>query len=193
MADNTQKDPAIWVDEYGDILYRYAIARVRNPNTAEDLVQDTFLAGLKGRDKFSGRSTERTWLVGILKHKIIDHYRKSQREISSDELEVRDVPEEQYFDRKGTWKVSPNEWLTNPIKAFEQKEFFDVLHSCMQKLPEKQLIAFEMRELQGASPEEICQEIDVTSTNLWVIIYRARAQLKKCLELNWLNQSPAES
>jgi len=193
MADNSQKDPHLWVDEYGDILYRYAIARVRDPNVAEDLVQDTFLAGIKGRDKFSGRSTERTWLVGILKHKIIDHYRKSKREISSEDLEVRDVPEEQYFDRKGTWKVSPNEWLTDPSKAFEQKEFFGILHSCMQKLPKKQLIAFEMRELQGASPEEICKAIDVTSTNLWVIIYRARAQLKKCIELNWLNQAPSES
>ena len=131
-------------------------------------------------------------MVGILKHKIIDHYRKSQREISSDELEIRDVPEEQYFDRKGTWKVSPNEWLTDPTKAYQQKEFFSVLHNCMQKLPKKQLIAFEMRELQGASAEEICKEINVSSTNLWVIIYRARTQLKKCLELNWFDQISAE-
>ena len=191
MDKNLSKDPALWLDEYGDMLFRYAVTRVSDPAIAEDLMQETFLAAMKGKERFSGRSTERTWLVGILKHKIIDHYRKSKREVLSEDLEIREAPADEYFDRKGTWKVTPNEWLTNPTRAFEQKEFFSILHACLEKVQEKQRKAFMMRELEGADPDEICSELDITATNLWVLLYRARISLKRCLEINWFERSEA--
>lgn len=189
MTDLPQIDPELWISEHGDILFRYAVARVREPAVAEDLVQETFLAAMKAKERFSGRSTERTWLVGILKHKIIDHYRKSSREVASEFIEVKEAPQEEYFDRKGHWKVAPNEWLTNPTKAFEQKEFFGVLQGCMDKLQDNQKNAFMMRELEGADAKEICSTLDISSSNLWVLIYRARLSLKKCLEVNWFEQA----
>ena len=193
MPEKPSIDPDRWLNEYGDILFRYAVTRVRDAAIAEDLVQETFLAAMKAKERFSGRSTERTWLVGILKHKIIDHYRKSKREVLSDEMEIREAPADEYFDRKGTWKVSPNEWLTNPTKAFEQKEFFTVLHGCLEKVQEKQKQAFMLRELEGADPEDICRELDISSSNLWVLLYRARLSLKRCLEVNWFDKETVQS
>ena len=179
------RDPATWVEDHGDVLYRFALARVRNPTIAEDLVQDTLLAGVKSIDRFTGAASVRTWLVSILKHKIIDHFRKANREVATGDETVADWTEDEYLDRKGRWKKRPPEWVTNPEKAYERKEFWGVLESCMGKLKERQHRAFVMRELEGRSSEAICEELDITSSNLYILLFRARASLKSCLEANW--------
>ncbi|MCC5846968.1 MAG: sigma-70 family RNA polymerase sigma factor [Verrucomicrobia bacterium] len=188
MPETPELNPSRWLHEHGDILYRFALGRVRNPQVAEDLLQDTFLAAIKGADGFSGRSAERTWLVGILKHKIIDYYRKSNREMATETPGDHAVDHEAYLDRKGRWKVGQSEWITNPEKAYEREEFWLTLNQCLSKLNDNQRRVFELRELEHLNAEEICDTLDISSSNLWVLLHRARLQLKDCLEINWVNQ-----
>ncbi len=183
--------PATWVDEYGDFLYRYALSRVKNPGIAEDLVQETFLAALKARRNFQGRSTARTWLIAILKHKIVDYIRKKVREQPSDKVEsLLDAAANESahtgFSSRGGWKNPPANWGANPTELYEQKEFMDILYHCLGELPERQAQAFMLREIDGLTTDEICKALDISATNSWVILYRARMQLRQCLENNWL-------
>jgi RNA polymerase sigma-70 factor (ECF subfamily) len=185
-------DPASWVDKYGDFLYRFALSRVKDPSIAEDIVQETFLAALKSRANFQGRSTARTWLIAILKHKIVDHIRKRVREPASDKVEsLSDAsasdPIEGNFKDDGGWLNRPAKWDVNPMKIYEQKEFMDILYRCLSDLPERQAEAFMMRELNGLSTEEICKALNISATNSWVILYRARMWLRQCIEKNWLD------
>ena len=185
-------DPASWVDQYGDFLYRFALSRVKDPSTAEDIVQETFLAALKSRANFQGRSTARTWLIAILKHKIVDHIRKRVREPVSDKVEslsdaFANDPIEGNFKDSGGWLNRPAKWDVNPMKIYEQKEFMDILYRCLSDLPERQAEAFMMRELNGLSTEEICKALNISATNSWVILYRARMWLRQCIEKNWLD------
>ncbi len=180
-------DPTRWLEEHGDILYHYALGRVRNPDVAEDLVQDTLLAAFKGAESFSGQSTERTWLVGILKHKILDYFRTYKREVAYEAPQDQVTDPGSYLDRKGHWKVGQSEWITQPEKAYERKEFWKILNRCLEKLNERQRDVFTMRELEEQNAEEICDKLDISSSNLWVLLHRARLQLKTCLEQNWLN------
>ena len=184
-------DPATWVDEYGDFLYRYALSRVKNPSIAEDLVQETFLAALKARRNFQGRSTARTWLIAILKHKIVDYIRKKVREQASDKIEslldaAANDPGEMGFNSRGGWKNAPAKWGANPTEIYEQKEFMDILYHCLGELPERQAQAFMLREIDGLTTDEVCKALGISATNSWVILYRARMQLRQCLETNWL-------
>lgn len=193
MVTDKEIDPARWVEEHGDILYRFTLGRVRDPILAEDLVQDTFLAALKGRDSFSGRSSERTWLVGILKHKIIDHFRKAKREVLSDQLELREQPVDDYLDRKGKWKLGQEAWVTNPEKAYERKELWTVLNRCIDHLNERQKKIYVLRELQEHDTARICEDLDISSSNLWVLLHRARLQLKECMQINWFNTQESDA
>jgi len=183
--------PEDWVDQYGDFLYRFALSRVKNPSIAEDLVQETFLAALGARKNFQGRSSARTWLIAILKHKIVDHIRKRIREQTSDKVEsmsdaaVND-PIDAGFTDAGDWHIRPSKWTINPMKLYEQKEFMDVLYRCLGELPERQAEAFMMREIDGFSTDEICKVLNISATNCWVLLYRARMWLRRCLENKWL-------
>jgi RNA polymerase sigma-70 factor (ECF subfamily) len=186
------ENPESWVDQYGDFLYRFALSRVKDPSIAEDLVQETFLAALKARKNFQGRSTTRTWLIAILKHKIVDHIRKRVREQTSDKVEsmlnaAANDPADTSFNDEGDWRVRPSKWAVDPMKLYEQKEFMDVLYQCLGELPERQAEAFMMREIDGFSTEEICKVLNISATNSWVMLYRARMWLRRCLENNWLN------
>jgi RNA polymerase sigma-70 factor (ECF subfamily) len=179
-------DPESWVDQHGDYLFRYALMRVRDPKIAEDLVQETFLAALRSKERFSGRSSERTWFTGILKHKIIDQFRKSSREQPISDLGSEDDTNiERLFDEKGHWKIGPERWDTDPTKAHEQEEFWHTFQGCMQNLPVRIADAFSLRELEGLETEEICTTLDISKSNLWVMLHRARLQLRECLETNW--------
>ncbi|MGA0333047.1 MAG: sigma-70 family RNA polymerase sigma factor [Kiritimatiellia bacterium] len=181
MEADRELDPARWLSEHGDILYRFALGRVRDPQTAEDLVQDTFLAAMKGATSFSGRSKERTWLVGILKHKIIDHFRKHKRMFLSEDLEIPEHDPQDFLDRKGNWTVGQSAWITQPEKAFELKEFWKHLNGCLEHLTEQQRKVYVLRELEEHSAEEICDALEMSPSNLWVTLHRARLQLKDCL------------
>ena len=193
IAESVQKDdPAGWVDTYGNFLYRFASSRIKDPSVAEDLVQETFLAALKSRANFEGRASTRTWLIAILKHKIVDHIRRQVREQASDNVEAlsdaaaQDVIDAE-FKSDGHWRHRPSKWVVNPMKVYEQKEFMDVLYSCLADLPKRQADTFMMREIDGFSTEEICKALNVSATNSWVLLYRARMLLRRCIENKWLD------
>ncbi len=179
-------NPESWVDHYGDFLYRFALSRIKDPAIAEDLVQETFLAALRARESFKGRSAGRTWLIAILKHKIIDYIRKKIREPSTDKIETLTDMMDSDFNDQGEWQIRPNKWAINPGKIYEQKEFLDVLYRCLAELPERLAEAFVLREMDGLSTAEVCKVLDITATNSWVMLYRARMSLRHCLENKWL-------
>ena len=176
-----------WLNAHGDYLYRFALARLRDPHQAEDAVQETMLAAIKS-SSFEGESSARTWLTGILKHKIIDLQRKQIREQPlSDlvDLDATDTSMDDFFDQKGHWLEKP-QTLEMPENALEQKQFLGVLTQCMDKLPAKLAAIFMMRDVHEVENENICKELDITATNAWVMLYRARMGLRKCLEINWI-------
>ena len=182
-------DPVTWVDQHGDYLFRYSLMRVRNRELAENLVQETFLAALTGRDSFSGRSSEKTWMIGILKHKIIDQFRKGFRERSVTELQTDDEQTiDEFYDAVGHPKQIPKDWMPDPQALLNSKEFWSVLRSCLDRLPARTASAFIMRELDDRSTKDICRELGITPTNLWVMLHRARLQLRELLEINWFEK-----
>ncbi len=183
----TNIDPNSWVDDYSDNLYRYAIVRVNDAQMAEDLVQETFLAGLKNLHTFQGKSNTQTWLIAILKRKIIDHYRKksSRKEYSFDE------PDERFADKmmmKDQWvkEKAPLSWNINADEQLENEEFMQILKACIKHLPEKWASCFVLKVMEEMKSDEVCKELELTSSNLWVILHRARLQLRECIEKGWL-------
>ncbi len=191
VLSTTKPSPSTWVDDHGDILYRFALLRVRDPHVAEDLVQDTFISALEGLDAFKGGSSERTWLVGILKHKILDHFRRNSREIVSADLSALEgETEDETFNRWEQWRRPPSSWRDTPDNLLEDKEFWKVFVRCLDGLPESFRRAFALREMDGLKTEEICKTLEVTATNLWVMLHRARARLRNCLDDNWFREKP---
>ncbi len=189
---NTDTNPSSWVDAYGDALYRFALFRVNNAALAEDLVQDTFLAAMKAKDRFSGRASVKTWLTGILKNKIIDHYRKKDRMRSMSEIaNFYEREEADLFSEDGHWNYDnpsiPQEWSPAQVDKLDRSEFMEHFYRCADKLPEKIRQVFIMREVDGFSSPEICEQLDITPQNLWTILHRARMALRGCLEQNYLN------
>ena len=183
-------DPATWVDDYGDALYRYAHYRVNDAAQAEDLVQDTFLAAIKALDRFKGKASVKTWLTGILKNKIIDHYRKSSRWTNfSDLTSFYEGESSEMFQENGHWKAEshkfPAEWRPEQLTNLDRKEFWDQFRSCADQLPEKIRQVFTMREVDGYSSSEICEVVGISRQNLWTILHRARMALRRCLEVHW--------
>jgi RNA polymerase sigma-70 factor, ECF subfamily len=178
QATTDARDPSRWVDQHGDALFRFALLRVRDVELAADLVQDTFLSALKGLDGFHGRSSIRTWLTGILKHKIIDYYRRNRSEILESDLGPTGNELEHAESLRPSWKESP-------ARMVENREFWDVLTECLSGLPEAHRRAFALREFDDLPSEEIRKVLGVTPTNLWVMLHRARTKLRRCLETNW--------
>lgn len=186
-------DPERWVDEYGDFLFKFALARLRDPAKAEDAVQETFLAALKGGQSFAGRSTERSWLAGILKNKIYDYFRKASRETPftdldfySDEEKGRFVPD---FLGKSAWNhdLAPQQW-PNQGESLDNEVFWTTYRDCSDKLPKKVAAAFHLREVDGIESKEVCALLDISESNLWVMLHRARMALRRCLEINWFSK-----
>ena len=179
-------NPNKWIDNYADYLYNYSISRVNNSDLAKDLVQETFFAGLKSAKNFLGKASERTWLVSILKRKIIDHYRKINSRKGQAEVRMNFYDD---GDNEGNWLEErvPQSWDNASEKKIENDELRNQLEVCINKLPEKYAMVFRMKTVQEFETEEICKELDITSSNLWVIIHRARTQLRKCMEDNWFN------
>jgi len=180
-------DPHAWLNEHGDYLYRYAMSRLHDEELAQDMVQDTLLAGWKGFDKFAGNSSLRTWLVGILKHKIIDHIRREIRTRNLNES-IESDPTSAYFNADGSWNESPAAWHENPEGLTSNQEFRRVLESCIAKLPEKQQIVFRMRDVVGEDTPTVCNACEITSTHLHVLLHRARLALRRCLNLHWFGK-----
>lgn len=181
---NHQINPNQWIDLYSDYLFNYTITRVRDRETAQDLVQDTFMAGLKSMKNFKGEASERTWLVSILKRKIIDYYRKINSKKGQAEVRVNFSQE---GDEEGSWleKKVADPFDKTAEDTIENTELGLAIHECLSKLPQKQADVFKMKTLLGYETEAICNELNITASNLWVIIHRARTGLASCLKENW--------
>ena len=176
-------NPQVWVDEFGEYLYRYAMMRVKNDSAAQDLVQDTFFAAFKARERFAGNASEKTWFVGILKHKILDYYRKNSREITESEIDTENSnPLDYLFDEKGMWKSGPENWEIQADLVIENRQLGQTIKACINKLPEKFRTAYVMREIDDIDTDTICEKLNISPTNLWVRLHRARGLLRKHLE-----------
>jgi RNA polymerase sigma-70 factor (ECF subfamily) len=192
MIDVQAADPEAWVDRYGDSLYRYALLRLRAPDLAADVVQETFLEALRARHSFAGRSSERTWLIGILRHKIIDQLRRSNREPATGNGVPPGVSDEPPFDRRGHWKVAPARWAGDPSRELETREFWDVFGHCLSRLPQGLADAFFLRELDGLGADEVQQTLGITPANFWKRLHRARMLLRECLESGWFGSQTSD-
>lgn len=181
-----------WVDEHGDYLFRYALPRVRDRHVAEELVQETYLAALKAVESFRGDSNPRTWLVGLLRRKIADHYRKRSREGKVESIDTTDPMIDAWFDDKGSWIKRPSRCEMDPAELLQRADFWVVLENCVQALPERQAAAFTLRMMDARESEEVCKVLSITTTNLWVALHRARARLRACLEANWFESEARE-
>ena len=167
-------------------LLRYAGRQLRDGHAAEDAVQETLLAALAGAAAFAGRSNLRTWLTGILKHKIIDAIRRARRDGPAPDPDIADL-DSALYDERGHWVDPPSAW-PDPDASLEQRQFLAVLERCLERLPAKTAQAFMMREHMGFETGEICKELGVTATHCWVLLYRARAALRECLQANWFQK-----
>ena len=175
------------LDRHRRYLLRVAELQLRDSDLAEDVVQETLVAALAARDGFSGRSSVKTWLTGILKHKIVDAIRQKQRQpVVSASFEEEAALEEfdPMFKDNGAWEAPPADW-GDPENALALREFMDVMELCLERLPANTARVFIMREVMELETDEICKELTITANNLWVILYRARMTLRQCLEQNW--------
>jgi RNA polymerase sigma-70 factor (ECF subfamily) len=183
-ANNTMLNPTAWVDQYGDYLFRYALSRLRDGDAAEEVVQETFVAALRHVDQYEAKGSERAWLLGILKRKIIDLIRARNRTTALSEEDASD-PSEALFDRSGSWHKHIRSAGYAPLDSLEREDFWRILRGCLEALPRRQADVFALREMDDQSTEEVCKELEITPSNLWVLLYRARLQLSHCMKRRW--------
>jgi len=182
-----QLDATKWVNDYSDMLYRYALPRVNDREVAKDLVQDTFLAAWRNFNNFKGEISEKNWLFTILKNKIIDHYRKASTRLTE---ALPEAGNDAFFDQEEHWTgpAGPQDWGIDYSQPVEKKEFYDILNKCRKKLKDIQAAVFSMKYLDDLDSEEICKELNITPSNFWVLMHRAKLQLRACLEKNWIKK-----
>lgn len=185
-AVDASLDPEQWVDLYGNYMYRFALSRISDPETAQDMVQEALVAAIQAYGRFKGRSSVKTWLIAILKRKIVDYYRRAGNHQVYEDIESVANNVDRLFEDGGRWRVMPNDWDVKPDAAFEQHEFMDVLYQCLAKLPERLSEIFMLREIEELSTKSICKKMGITESNSWVMLYRARMQLRQCMETNWI-------
>lgn len=180
--------PNTWVMNYGDYLYSYACTRIDDRELARDLVQETFLAALQSWGKFDGRSSEKTWLTAILKNKIFDVYRKKAAHPATQSLSTESSGTDEFFEESGHWKQGqyPEPFGIEEPVSLENKEFDGILSSCLAKLPPLWKSVFTMKHIEEESSDEICAQLEISSSNFWVISHRAKVSLRDCLQRNWI-------
>ena len=179
-----QLHPDTWVDFYADYLFNYAIVRVNDADIAKDLVQETFYAALKSAENYKGIATERTWLIAILKRKVIDYYIKINSKKGKTEVRINYCI---HSGSEGDWLeeqiADPSSKLEN--SSLENAELGLAIQECISKLPKKQALVFRMKTIQGITTGDICKELNINPSNLWVMIHRARTSLMGCLNRIW--------
>ncbi len=178
------------------VLLRYALLQLRDSELAEDAVQETLLAALQSTAGFEGKSGLRTWLIGILKHKIADQLRHSSREcllpmIEQDNEQLEETEEDDFFLKNGQWNSSPNTWAS-PEASLQKLEFWAIYETCQNNLPAKMARVFMLRELVGLDADEICRDTGLSDANYWVTLHRARLRLRECLEILWFNSKKGD-
>ena len=177
---------ALWVDQHGDFLFRYGLSRLRDVEASEEVVQDAFVAALNALDQYAGKGAERAWLLGILKRKIVDYIRQRNRAMSGVGGDDPDDLTETLFDETGHWRDDPRVFGDRPSAKLERREFWKAIRSCLETLPQRQADVFTFREMDGKSSEDICKDLDISSSNLWVLLHRARLRLANCMKARWL-------
>ncbi|AOU99658.1 hypothetical protein BI364_09575 [Acidihalobacter yilgarnensis] len=190
LTHETTTQPDLWLERYGSSLYRHALIRTGDPAVAEDIVQETLLSAWQHREQFAMRSSEKTWLIGILRHKIADHYRQHSRSretsVDFDALEQDGSNlERRVFDENGHWRQDLSKWGRDPLKETEADALWDVLAVCLGRLPELQREAFNLQEFQEGSSDEVALALGVKPNHLYVLLHRARLSIRQCLEALW--------
>lgn len=191
MTEHLLGAPDTWLDEHGAALYKYALLHSRDEHKAEEAVQETLVAALQARERYAGEASARTWLVGILKHKLMDMFRYEARMTTLDdrgEIEEGIGLDDGLFDAHGHWKDKPSDW-GNPEEMLERGEFMTILQHCLETLPNRLSRLFMLREVMEEETENICKELAITPTNLWTMLHRARLGLRRCLDRNWVGQA----
>lgn len=188
----SRTDPEHWLDEHGDYLYRYAHSRLGNAEAAEEVLQESLVAGLRAREQYRGEAPVRSWLLAILKRKIIDHVRarERQRPVGSFDGDSDGI-EELMFQADGHWRSSPGFLNQDPHQEVERQEFWQHLAHCLEGLGEAQRDAFILRELEGQGTEAICQTLQITASHLGVMLHRARLKLARCLKAGLFREASA--
>ncbi len=180
-------DPAVWVEAHGDALFRFAMMRVRDREVAEDLVQECFVAALGAKERFANRSSERTWLVGILKRKVVDHFRRKSRDPGWGE--GMDAVEQGAFTEKGLWREMPGKWGSGAEVPEGDPAFWRVFGECLRAMPSGLAEVFVLYEMDGMSGQEVCEVLGLTPTNLWARLHRSRLWLRQRLDATWFRAS----
>lgn len=182
-------DPAEWLDLYGNYLFRYAFQRTRSRELAEDLVQDTLLSAHKAYDSFEGKASVKTWLVSILRNKIIDNARRAKRiEFVSLDSYAEDEGSDDPFNRFGLWKRILERWDATPADLMESKDFIKQVRLCLSGLPDGMQQVFSLKVVDQLDTKEICDMLDLKENNVWVILHRARLKMQQCLHANWFTE-----
>lgn len=184
---SSKANPQKWLELYGDMLFQYALPRVNDSVIAEDLVQDTFLSALKGLDGYKGEASEKNWLFTILKNKIIDYYRKKATEQAVMTMPDLKLMDDEWFNEEGSWAENrmPKDWQAadNPV---ERKEIQNIINWCKDHLKALQQTVFTLKYMEDLDSDEICKVLKISSSNYWVLIHRARLQMRDCVEKYWL-------
>lgn len=194
MTDNPLSEQLL--AEHRPVLFRYALLQMRDAELADDAVQEALLSAWQNSASFAGKAGLRTWLIGILKHKIADHWRRSTNDVIFSDInqfdaEDTETDEDAFFTRNGHWNSGPSTW-NDPEAAFKQQEFWAIYEVCQNNLPPKMAKVFMLRELVGLEADEICREIGLSEANYWVVMHRARLRLRECLEIRWFNSQKQE-
>jgi RNA polymerase sigma-70 factor (TIGR02943 family) len=187
-TENCPVNPHLWVDKYADYLYTYAYTRTNDDEIAQDMVQETFLAALEKVNQFENRSSERTWLTAILKNKVIDFYRKKTSGLAKKTVSLIPDQDDFFIAEFNNWKVEhwPRAFGLEDDHPIITKEFNHILQQCMKKMPSLWLSVFTMKHMDEEKTDAICAELNVSSANFWVIIHRAKLNLRSCLQKNWI-------
>ena len=186
ISSNTV-NPEIWVEVYHDFLFKYALSRLRNADLAEEKIQETFLAALQSLKNFRGLASERTWLISILKRKIYDHFRRINRDRQYNVTSPLACIRYDVYDSRRLHAVRSSIWFSDPSKAYEQKEFLKIITYALSELPGRLAQVFILREIIELSSQEICEFMDISIYNLYVMVHRARKHLRDDLQLKWLH------
>nr|NQU93084.1 sigma-70 family RNA polymerase sigma factor [Bacteroidota bacterium] len=182
MKDNTLEK---WVEQYTDGLYSWAVYKVSDTELAKDLVQDTFLAASEKIATFKGESSPKTWLFSILNYKVIDHYRAKAKQ----PVKLEDQSFSNFFNDDGEWRPDkkPQDWHGHENHLLDDADFQLILKKCLEALPEKWNACVKLKYLMDKNGDEICQELEITPTNFWQMMHRAKLSLRDCVEVNWFN------
>ena len=193
ITSNKRKlNPTTWLDSHGDYLYRYALMRVRDGAVAEDLLQETLLAATAASGSHEDRSSERTWLAGILKQKIFDYFRGVARTPEFQLSTAVELQEPDVFEKSGIWQghwredCAPLSWPSDVVGLPQSCEFWNTFERCLSCLPARMAIAFTLREMEGLSTHQICEILDISSSDLRIILHCGRVKLRQLLEAEWI-------